>query len=446
LEDHSLGVREASGSNPDRSIMAERERGPHPTLRIKGTKSHALSGKKIVLGVTGSIAAVKTVELARELIRHDADVYGVMSEAAMEIIHPYTLHYATGHEVITKLMGNIEHVEFLGMEGSADLFIIAPCTANTLNKIATGVSDTTVTAFATTAFGSGIPIIVVPAMHGTIYKSLVLIENLDKLRKLGVTVIEPKFEEGLAKIVAIADIILTVEHVLSPKKLAGKRILITGGPTIEQIDPIRVLTNRSSGRTGIELAKEAYKQGAEVTLIHSKELNLMGIKEVKVETAREMIDACVTELRRGKEKREGYDVLISSAAISDFTVNSSEVKIPSGGDFHLHLVPTGKLIEEVRNEFPELVIVGFKAETNVSEDELIRRAKEKMGKHNLEMVVANDVGTGGIGTEENEVYIVREGMKDADIKHVKGAKSLIAEEIVEELAKLSFEKKAALVK
>jgi phosphopantothenoylcysteine decarboxylase/phosphopantothenate--cysteine ligase len=95
----------------------------------------------------------------------------------------------------------------------------------------------------------------------------------------------------------------------------------------------------------------------------------------------------------------------------------------------------------VRNEFPELVIVGFKAETNVSEDELIRRAREKMGKHNLEMVVANDVGTGGIGTEENEVYIVREGMKDADIKHVKGAKSLIAEEIVEELAKLSFEKK-----
>jgi len=427
--------------------MAERERGPHPTLRIKGTKSHALSGKKIVLGVTGSIAAVKTVELARELIRHGADVYSVMSEAAMEIIHPYTLHYATGHEVITKLMGNIEHVEFLGMEGSADLFIIAPCTANTINKIASGVSDTTVTAFATTAFGSGIHIIVVPAMHGTIYKSPVLIENLDKLRKLGVTVIGPKFEEGLAKIVSIDDIILTVEHVLSQKKLAGKRILITGGPTIEPIDPIRILTNRSSGRTGIELAKEAYKQGAEVTLVHSKELNLEeGIKEVKVETAREMIDACVTELRRGEEKREGYDVLISSAAISDFTVNSSEVKIPSGGDFHLHLVPTGKLIEEVRNEFPELVIVGFKAETNVSEDELIRRAKEKMGKHNLEMVVANDVGTGGIGTEENEVYIVREGMKDADIKHVKGVKSLIAEEIVEELAKLSLEKKAALKK
>lgn len=439
MEDHSLGVREASGSNPDRSIMAERERGPHPTLRIKGTKSHALSGKSIVLGVTGSIAAVKTVELARELIRHGADVYGVMSEAATEIIHPYTLHYATGHDVITKLMGNIEHVEFLGMEGSADLFIIAPCTANTLNKIAGGVSDTPVTAFATTAFGSGIPIIVVPAMHETMYKNPILIANRDKLRKLGVTVLGPRFDEGLAKIVSTEDIILAVEHVLSPKKLAGKRILITGGPTIEPIDPIRILTNRSSGRTGIELAKEAYKQGAEVTLVHSKELNLEeGIKEVKVETAREMIDTCVTELREGKEKEEGYDVLVSSAAISDFTADSSETKILSGEDFYLHLVPTGKLIDEVKREFPELVIVGFKAETNVSEEELIRKAREKMDDHNIEMVVANDVGNGGIGTEENEVYIIRKGAEDAGVKHVKGVKSLIAEEIMDELAKISL--------
>ncbi len=411
--------------------MAETERGPHPTLRIKGTKSHALSGKRIVLGVTGSIAAVKTVELARELIRHGADVYGVMSESATEIIHPYTLHYATGHDVITKLMGNIEHVEFLGMEGSADLFIIAPCTANTLNKIAGGVSDTPVTAFATTAFGSGIPIIVVPAMHETMYKNPILIANRDKLRKLGVTILGPRFEEGLAKIVSTEDIILAVERVLSPKKLAGKRILITGGPTIAPIDPIRILTHRSSGRTGIELAKEAYKQGAEVTLVHSKELNLGGIKEVKVGTAREMIDTGVTELREGKEKEEGYDVLISSAAISDFTADSSETKISSGEDFYLHLVPTGKLIDEVKREFPELVIVGFKAETNVSEEELIRKAREKMETHNIEMVVANDVGNGGIGTEENEVYIIRKGQK---VKHVKGVKSLVAEEIMDELA------------
>nr|QNO55632.1 coenzyme A biosynthesis bifunctional protein CoaBC [Methanosarcinales archaeon ANME-1 ERB7] len=351
--------------------MTGAERGPHPSLRITGTKSQSLQGKKIVLGVTGSIAAIKTVELARELIRHGAEVYGVMSDAATEIIHPYTLHYATGHEVITKLMGNIEHVEFLGMEGSADLFIIAPCTANTVNKIATGVSDTPVTAFATTAFGSGFPILIVPAMHESIYRSPVLIENLEKLKRLGVTVIGPRIEERLAKIVSIDDILLAVERVLSPKRLAGKRILVTSGPTIEPIDPIRILTNRSSGRTGKELAKEAYKQGAEVTIIHNNELKLLGIKELKVETAREMIDACMNELR------SGYDVLISAAAIGDFTVDQSEVKISSGGDLHLHLSPIRKLIEEARNEYPELAIVGFKAETNVSEAELIEKSRKK---------------------------------------------------------------------
>ena len=406
--------------------MAERERGPHPTLRIKGTKSHSLLGKKIVLGVTGSVAAVRAFELARELIRHGADVYSVMSKAATEIIHPYTLHYATGHDVITKLMGDIEHVEFLGMEGSADLFIVAPCTANTLNKIAAGVSDTPVTIFATTAFGSGIPVIIMPAMHESMYNSPVIIENLEKLRRLGVTVLGPKIQEGLAKIVSTGEIVLTTEHILSPKNLAGKRVLVTGGPTAEPIDPIRILTNRSSGRTGIEIAKEAYKQGAEVTLVHSKALNMMGINELKVETAREMVDTCMNELRNG------YDVLISSAAIADFTVDPADVKISSGGDLHLHFTPTRKLIEEARSEFPELVIAGFKAETNVSEEELIRRARAKMEQYNLEMIVANDIGKGGMGTEENDVFILRKGSEE--VKHVKGKKRIIAEEIVNELA------------
>ena len=371
---------------------------------------------------------MRAFELARELIRHGADVYSVMSRAATEIIHPYTLHYATGHEVMTKLMGDIEHVEFLGMEGSADLFLIAPCTANTLNKLATGVSDTPVTVFATTAFGSGIPIIIVPAMHESMYNSPVLMENLETLRRLGVTVLGPKIQEGLAKIVSTAEIVLTTEHVLSPKNLAGKRVLVTGGPTAEPIDPIRILTNRSSGRTGIELAKEAYKQGAEVTLVHSKTLNMMGINELKVETADEMINACMTELRKG------YDVLISSAAIADFTVDPAEVKISSGGDLNLHFRPTRKLIEEARNEFPELVIVGFKAETNVSEEELIRRARAKMERYHLEMVVANDIAKGGIGTEENNVFILRNGVND--LKHVNGKKRIIAEEIVKELASM----------
>jgi len=260
------------------------------------------------------------------------------------------------------------------------------------------------------------------------FNSPVITENLEKLRQLGVTVLGPKIQEGLAKIVSIAEIVLATEHMLSPKKLAGKRVLVTGGPTAEPIDPVRILTNRSSGRTGMELAKAAFKQGAEVTLVHSKALNMMGINELRVETANEMIDTCLNELRTG------YDVLISSAAIADFTVDPAAVKISSGGDLHLHFTPTRKLIAEARKELPELVIVGFKAETNVSEDELVQRARTKLEAHNLQMVVANDIGKGGIGADDNEVFILRKGA--STVKHVNGKKRIIAEEIVNELAEL----------
>ncbi|MCW3136454.1 MAG: bifunctional phosphopantothenoylcysteine decarboxylase/phosphopantothenate--cysteine ligase CoaBC [Canidatus Methanoxibalbensis ujae] len=408
--------------------MESGESRKHPTLRIKGKKRRSLCGKTIVLGVTGSIAAVKTVELARELIRHGADVYAVMSEAAREIIHPYTLEYATGHEVITKLMGKIEHVEFLGMEGFADLFLIAPCTANTLSKIACGISDTTVTAFATTAFGSDIPIMIVPAMHETIYRSPLFQENMMKLREKGVEVIEPKFEEGLAKIASIDDIILRVERKLSQNRLKDKRILVTGGPTMEPIDPIRVLTNRSSGKTGVEIAKEAFIQGADVTLVHSGRIGFDGIKEIYVETADEMIEACIEELRSASESGERYDVFISSAAISDFRVDFHSEKLGSEVEHFLRLTPNRKLIEEVRRLFPEIFMVAFKAETDVTVDELITRARRKMDALSLDVVVANDVAKGGIGTEDNEVFIL---LKDRDeVTHVKGLKREIAEELV----------------
>ena len=139
----------------------------HPTLWIQGQKSSFLAGKTIVLGVTGSIGAVRVVELARELIRNGAEVHAVMTEAATRILHPDALHYATGNPAITELGGRVEHVEFCGLKGRADLLLIAPATANTIGKIAYGIDDTPVTSFATTALGSGVPVIVVPAMHGS---------------------------------------------------------------------------------------------------------------------------------------------------------------------------------------------------------------------------------------------------------------------------------------
>ena len=193
--------------------------------------SSSLDGKTIVLGITGSIAAVRCVELARELMRNGASVHAVMTKEAQKIIHPEAMRYATGNPVITEITGGVEHVEFCGAGGKAHLLLIAPCTANTIGKIAHGIDDTPVTTFATTAFGSGIPIMIVPAMHESMYNHPIVIENTGKLTELGVEFVNPVIEEGAAKIAGKEEIVLRVERALCGKKLAGKRILITGGAT-----------------------------------------------------------------------------------------------------------------------------------------------------------------------------------------------------------------------
>ncbi|MFQ6119191.1 MAG: phosphopantothenoylcysteine decarboxylase, partial [Methanosarcinales archaeon] len=206
-------------------------------------------------------------------------------------------------------------------------------------------------------------------------------------------------------------------------KRLPKKILITSGATIEYIDPIRILTNRSSGKTGIELAKEAYRRGAEVVIVHKNRIGFKGIREIFVETAKDMLDAVLTEL-----KNTNYDILISVAAISDYTLDMKKEKIKSGLDLTLKLKPTPKLIKVVREKYPNLKIIGFKAETNVSKEELIKRAKNAMIKYQLDLMVANDVGGGGIGTEDNEVYIIGD-----QIDHVKGSKKKIAIAILDRI-------------
>ena len=384
--------------------------------------SKSLEEKTIVLGITGSIAAVRCVELARELRRHGADVYAVMTDAARKIIHPEAMRYATGNPVITEITGDVEHVDFCGIGGRASLLLIAPCTANTIGKIAHGIDDTSVTTFATTAFGSGIPIIIVPAMHGSMYDHPIVIENIGKLTELGVEFVNPVTEEGAAKIAGIEEIVLRVERAAGKKTLSGKRIIITGGATTETLDPIRILTNRASGKTGIELALEAFRRGADVTLVHRGCLGIQGICELYTESAQDMTGAVIQELGKG------YDLLISAAAISDFTVTHGKDKIKSDKEFTLALKPAPKLIKEVRKIYPDLKIIGFKAETGISEEELIKRARKSMDSSHLSMVVANDVSSGGMGTEENNVYLI-----DGSVKPVSGTKRQIAIEIMDKV-------------
>lgn len=393
----------------------------HPTLDLKSAKSHSLDGRRIVLCVTGSIAAVETVRLARELIRHGAEVQGVMSEAARSIIHPWALEYATGRKAITEITGCVEHVAYCGQRKEAyDLLLIAPCTANTIGKIASGIDDTPVTTFATTAIGSKIPVIIVPAMHGSMYGHPIVRENMKKLEGMGITFIMPKMEEGAAKMPSIEEIVLKVERALSKSPLKGRKVLITSGPNFEPIDPIRVLTSRSTGRMGQELALEAFRRGADVTVVHRSKIGVPGVRDVFADGFKEMKKAVLEELKNG------YDIYISAAAISDFTVEAAPEKLSSSGPVDIKLIPTEKLLDLVRHDYPGLFIVAFKAES-VGDDELIRRAIAALKRSRPNMVVANRFG-GLRDAEYNDVYIME---ADGKVKHASGKKSQVAVSIMD---------------
>jgi phosphopantothenoylcysteine decarboxylase/phosphopantothenate--cysteine ligase len=299
-----------------------------------------LKGKCIVLAVTGSIAATEVVRLCHQLRREGAMVQGVMSQAACAIISPDALTYATGRETITRCSGMVEHVEYCGEGGKADLFLVAPCTANTISKIACGIDDTPVTTFATTAVGRGLPVVIAPAMHESMYNHPAVKENLDRLRSWGIDIISPRIEEGRAKIAGIEEIVLHAKRALAGWPLAGKHVLITSGACREPVDDVRVLTTRSTGMMGRALALEAFRLGAEVTVVHRDRFPC--IRNITVSTAEEMRAAVLNECDTGK-----VDYYISAAAISDFAPGQVAGKIPSGKPVTLQLIPLPKLLPQV---------------------------------------------------------------------------------------------------
>ncbi len=376
-----------------------------------------LEGKTVIVGVTGSIAAIEVVKLIRALRRSGADVHAVMSSAACQIVHPRALEYATQNPVITEITGMVEHVKFCGIGGCADALLIAPCTANTVSKIANGIDDTPVTTFAITSIGSGTPVIVAPAMHEAMFNHPIVNQNFAKLRELA-HIVEPYIEEGRAKIAEREEIVRAVERVLSKKDLAGKRILVTSGATVESIDPVRILTNRSSGKTGRAIAFEASRRGGQVTIVHNHDVR--GLSQIKIESAGDMMKAVLEELSKG------YDIFVNSAAISDFTVNRAPAKIKSSSDTVLELRTVPKLTKLVQERYPNLFVVCFKAETNTTNDELIKCARSI----DVDIVVANDVTNGGMGTDDNEIFIIHQ-----DVERYRGKKELLAVKIVDAIVR-----------
>jgi phosphopantothenoylcysteine decarboxylase/phosphopantothenate--cysteine ligase len=345
------------------------------------TQVQTLAGKQIVIAVTGSIAAVEVVKLIHSLRRCGAVVQPVMSHAASGIIQPDALTYASGRETITRLSGWVEHITYCGDGGSADLLLIAPCTANTLSKIACGIDDTPVTTFATTALGSQKPVIVVPAMHHSMYHHPAVIENIAKLKTWGVEIVDPRVEEGKAKIANSEEIVLRCERAVLGTALAGKKVLIASGPCREPVDDIRVLTTRSSGQMGRELALQAFRLGADVTVIHRDTIPC--VNNVFAETAGEMRSAvhrCFSD--------RGADIYISAAAISDFAPKRVDGKIPSGKPVTLFLEPLPKVLSEVIDHYKALIIAFKLGRTP-------KKLAKKMLDHGVAMVLMNAPETMG---------------------------------------------------
>jgi len=355
---------------------------------------------KIILCITGSIAAVEDLKLVHQLQRRGFEVECFMSPSACEIITPLSMEFATKNPVNTKITGYVEHV----VNAQADLILVAPATANTIGKFANKIADTNVTTLLLTASGYDTPILFVPSMHISMYEAIE--DNINKIKENypQVKFMEPVNAERKAKFPSKEDIALEVERMLNTHSLKDKNVLISTGATFEAIDAMRGITNRSSGKMGVEIAKEAYRRGANVTLLCGQLHTYVPtvFNRIDVESTQEMMDVIAKQI-------ESTDIYVSAAAISDFKIEDyCENKYPSEEDITIKFARLPKLLESIKQLNPDTFVVGFKAEAGVSEDELISKAQNRMIKYNTDIMIANDilVENGGPGSDNNEVYII----------------------------------------
>lgn len=363
---------------------------------------------EIVLCVTGSIAAIESIKLAREFKRHGISVKCFMSDDACKIIHPHTMEFATGQKVVTELTGEIEHVKY----ADTDLILVAPATANIISKLAYKIADNPISTLLITAFGYKTPILMVPSMHNSMYKAIK--ENIETLKNEDISFIKPKIEEKKAKFPDIDDIVLHALRELGNGELKGKKVLVSAGATYEPIDEIRGITNKSSGKMGVEIAKEAFIRGADVTMI-------CGNMSVDVPKAFDVIDVeSVAQMQDSVRKLvPDYDIFISAAAVSDFIPQTKikADKISSSYDITLKLERTPKIIGDVKKINPKIFLVGFKAEYGLSRDELIESASKRVKEHDIDLMVANDVSISGagFGSDENQVILIDDEIIDVPL-------------------------------
>ncbi len=372
-----------------------------------------LKGKEIVLGVTGGIAAYKAVELLRLLTKAGAHVHVIMTREAMEFVAPLTFQTLSMNPVHTELFSLISEREIghIALADRADLIVIAPATANIIGKIASGLADDLLT---TTVMASKSTVLIAPAMNVNMYQNSVYRENADKLARHGYIFVEPASGmlacgwEGEGKLQEPQIIYEEILSALSPKDLAGEKVLVTAGPTREEIDPVRFISNHSSGKMGYALARAAWRRGAVVTLVSGPTCldDPYGVETVRVISAEEMRKAVLGCL-------EEITIVIKAAAVADYRpeVRGDKKTKKTDAPVTLNLVRNPDILAEIGNKKGDRTIVGFAAET----DDLVGNAREKLLRKNLDMVVANDIGQEGAGFDV-DTNIVKLLFREGDVE------------------------------
>ncbi len=364
-------------------------------------KGKGLKNKSVLLGICGGVSAYKSIDLTRRLRDDGAAVTVVLTESALQFVTPLSLEVASQNKVYSDLYSApMAHVS---LPADADIMVVAPATAHTIGKFAHGLADDLLS-LCFVAFRG--PVVIAPAMNWRMYEHPVIQRNLGTLRDLGIVQVGPETgllacgEEGIGRMADVQDIVEAARAALTEKDLARENVLVTAGPTREYLDPVRFISNRSSGKMGYALAKAALRRGARVTLISGPTTlpNPPGVRLVPVETAHEMHEAIEREL-------PAMTVLIMAAAISDFSpAERSAQKIDKTDDLSLSFVPTPDILADLGRRTPRPFLVGFSAETGPH----LERARRKLRDKNIDLIVFNDVTErdAGFDVDTNRVVLI----------------------------------------
>ena len=388
-----------------------------------------LAGRTVVLGVTGGIAAYKAIEVCRRLVDAGAHVAPIMTEGAQRFVGAATFSALASEPVQTTLFDEAHPIPHTRLGQGADVIVVCPATARLLGSYAAGISDDLLTA---TLLATRAPVVVCPAMHTEMWEHPAVQENLDTLRRRGVIVVPPEEgrlaggDVGAGRLAAPEVVVAAIEAALGPRDLEGWRILVSAGGTREAIDPVRVITNRSSGKQGYALAEAALARGARVTLVTTVDRPApAGAEVVRVASAADMQAAIVPVAAE-------HDAVIMAAAVADFRpANPADRKIKKGDAVPtIELAPTHDFLVDLGAAKPDgQVLVGFAAET----DDVLANAQGKLERKRLDLIVANDVAAPGVGFEHdtNEVVILR---ADGTQRHVPMAdKRAVADAVLDEV-------------